>query len=394
VGNGDGPAEGSGAVMTQRIGRWASLNGASEVSDLKYGMDFRKPEYRREVFLRFYEFHLRYRSHPGGVYFLLPFLAEVHRWNLEQRLWFAYINGNTQNPITSYLIFREFGDVARLDETALRRWFERNYDLLAFDTDRRYFKKSFLECVANYRQLLAGRTQAEFFAAVAPGATEHARFRALWNYANKNYVYFGRLSVFSYTEYLRISGLSIDCDSLFLDDISGSKSHRNGLCKVLGRDDLDWHASNPGFDGTYDATMLAWLTSEGAQLLAEAKARVAGKDYERDAGYFTLESALCTYKSWHRPNRRYPNCYNDMLVERIRLAEKRWGKLPLFWEARRRYLPAALRLEDNPADCGLKPKKQNHYLTTGQPVMMASDWPCFANAFEREVKYAQRYGAK
>ena len=72
---------------------------------LEKGMDFRLPEYRREVFLRFYEFHLKYRSHPGGVYYLMPFLSDKEGWNLEERLWFAYINGNTQNPVTSYLIF-------------------------------------------------------------------------------------------------------------------------------------------------------------------------------------------------------------------------------------------------------------------------------------------------
>lgn len=376
-----------------KLGRWSQLNGKPEEWDLKYGMDFRQPRFRREVFLRFYTFHLKYRAHPGAVYYLLPFLAETHRWTTEERLWFAYINGNTQNPITSYIIWREFPDVRRLDEQALRRWFEHHYDRLAFDTDRRYFKKSFLECVANYRALLAGRAQAEFFGHVAPGRTERERFRNLWNYANKNYVYFGRLSVFSYIEYLRIMGLEVDCDSLFLDDISGSKSHRNGLCKVLGRDDLDWHASNPGFDG-YDAATIAWLTEEGATLLEEARERARGMDFARDVGYFTLESALCTYKSWHRPNRRYPNCYNDMLVDRIRLAEARWGAMPLFWEARRRYLPKTLRLEDNPADCGVKPAKQNHYLTTGEVVMMDTDWPCFNNAFNRAIKYGQRYGTK
>jgi hypothetical protein len=383
-----------GAAENGVIGRWSQLHGEPEEKDLRYGMDFREPRYRRETFLRFYEFHLKYRAHPGAVYYLLPFLAEAHGWSMEQRLWFAYINGNTQNPITSYLIFREFPDFERLDETRLRRWFEAAYGWLAFDTDRRYFKKSFLECVANYRKLVGDGEQGWFFDRVTAGAAgEQARFRRLWTYANKNYVYFGRLSVFSYLEYLRISGLAVECDGLFLDDISGSKSHRNGLCKVLGRDDLDWHASNPGFNGQYDPAMIAWLTEEGSRLLSEAKERVRGKDYERDAGYFTLESALCTYKSWHRPNRRYPNCYNDMLVDRIRTAEERWGELPLFWEARRRYLPKRLRLEDNPADCGLKPKKQNHYLTTGRPVMMSYDWPCFANEFDREIKYSS-YGSK
>src|SRR5208337_1209246 len=46
--------------------------------DLQYGMDFRKPEYRREVFHRFYEFHLKYATHPGCIYFVFPFLFKKH----------------------------------------------------------------------------------------------------------------------------------------------------------------------------------------------------------------------------------------------------------------------------------------------------------------------------
>ncbi len=53
-------------------GRYCHLEGLKEVKDLKGGMDFRHPQYRREVFLRFYEFHLKYRTHPGCVYFLFP----------------------------------------------------------------------------------------------------------------------------------------------------------------------------------------------------------------------------------------------------------------------------------------------------------------------------------
>mgnify|MGYP003667800658 CR=1 FL=1 len=60
---------------------------------LMAGMDFRWPEYREEVFLRFYEFHLKYRSHPGAVYYIMPYLAAQEGWGAEEKLWFAYLNG-------------------------------------------------------------------------------------------------------------------------------------------------------------------------------------------------------------------------------------------------------------------------------------------------------------
>lgn len=356
-----------------------------EVRDLRVGSDFREPRYRREVFLRFYEFHTRYASHPGCVYYLMPELAKRHGWGMEEKLWYAYINGNTQNPVTSLLVFRRFPRLGDAAGETLGDWWRENSARLPFDTDRRYHRKVFPEAARRYLLLTGGR-QEEYFRDLIGAGDEHAAFRALWARVTSKFPYFGRLSSFSYLEYLRIMGLPLDCDNLFLEDLSGSKSHRNGLAKVLGRDDLDWHKGNPsGFNGEYGQEMMGWLRSEAGALLAEAQQRFAG------ASYFTMESALCTYKSWHRPNRRYPNVYNDLLHDRIRRVQELWPDedLAVFWEARREALPRHLRLEDNPADAGAKPEKQNHYLTTGEVIMMDKDWPCFRNSYNDRVDAAQ-----
>jgi amino acid-DNA transferase-like protein len=362
-----------------------------ECRDLQYGMDFRKPEYRPEVFLRFYEFHCRYASHPGCIYFVLPFLFKKYGWDVEQRLWFAFINGNTQNPVTSKIIFDECPDFSSVDLARLDSWFNAQWAVLAFDTDRRHHKQEFIRAVTTYKGL-CGDSQAEYFATFMGGTDPYANFRSAWQEVRDKFHSFGRLSAFSYLEYLRVMRVGeIDCDQLFLDDMKGSKSHRNGLAIVLGRDDLDWHDSNPAFDGKYTPETLAWLKEEGARLLAEAKERMKGKPYFRDVSYFTLESALCTYKSWHRPNRRYPNVYADMFHDRIKKAESHWPARDFseFWDARREYLPQHLRLEDNCADAGVKPAKQNHYRETGQVIMMDRDWPCFKNDYNDEVNAQQ-----
>jgi hypothetical protein len=354
--------------------------------DLQFGMDFRKPEYRREVFLRFYDFHLKYRSHPGCVYFVMPFLFKKYAWNTEQRLWFAFINGNTQNPVTSKIIFDEFPDLAVLELPRLSSWFNAKWPVLAFDTDRRHHKKEFIKAVTGYKNL-CGCSQAEYFTTFMGGDDPYDNFRSAWKEVRAEFHSFGRLSSFSYLEYLRIMSVGqIDCDQLFLEDMNGSKSHRNGLAIVLGRDDLDWHDTNPVFNGVYSPEILSWLTAEGALLLAEAKQRAKDKPYFYDVSYFTLESALCTYKSWHRPNRRYPNVYADMFHDRIKKAESHWPGRDFseFWNARREFLPEHLRLEDNPGDVGVKPLKQNHYRETGHVVMMDREWPCFKNAYNDE----------
>jgi len=360
--------------MTAEIGRKC----LSEITDLPPGVDFRLPEYRREVFLRFYEFHLENRSHPGCVYYAMPWLIERFNLDAEQKLWLAFLNGNTQNIVTTWRIFERFPNVTAGCSLAARAWFDDNYTMLAWDTDRRYHKKSFIPAVVCYAQLVDG-DQSYFFQQLY-GNREEDTFRRVWDTVRSSFYGFGRLTTFSYLEYLRIVGLPILCDDLFLNDMSGSKSHRNGLAKVLGRDDLDWHAST-GFMGDYAPGQLAWLTDEAALLLAEAQARTTADP--RDVNYFTLESALCTYKSWHRPRRRYSNCYNDMFYDRIKKAESTWGPLPMFWNMREECVPEHLRLECNGNDPGLVPEKQDHYRLTGQPIMMSRRWPVFDNTFDR-----------
>ena len=352
---------------------------------LTVGTDFRLPEYRREVFLRFYQFHLKYRAHPGCVYYLMRYLPERLHWDTEQKLWFAFLNGNTQNPVTSFIIMHSFPRLDTTDIGALKLWFDKNWHRLMWDTDRRHHKSVFIKVVERYKQTLEGHaSQAEYFAAQTPGG-EDENFQHLWSVTRSDKFYsFGRLSAFSYLEYLRIMGVPINCNDLFLEDMSGSQSHRNGLCIVMGRDGWDWHKSNPDFGGRYPEGAIKWLGIAAEGLMLEAKDRAKGTAWEYDTNYFTLESAFCTYKSWHRPNRRYPNVYNDMLHDRIQAAESRWlGDIDLgiFWDARRACLPANLRLEDNPSDVGVKPRKQNHYLNTGQVIMMERDWPEFANDY-------------
>jgi hypothetical protein len=350
-------------------------------TELHPGLDFRRPQYRREVFLRFYEFHLRYRAHPGAVYYLMPYLREALEWNDEEALWFAFINGNTQNPVTSLLIHRRFPHPNAL--SGLGAWFNDNYARLPFDTDRRHHKPGFPRAIGGYVQACGGRSQRSYWETAA-----EAGFPGIWAAANEIPT-FGRLSSFSYAEYLKIMGVPFECDHLFLEDVPGSRSHRNGLCKVLGRDDLDWHSSNPGFDGNYAGTF-EWLEQEGAALLLDTMRRTVDDETipHGDVSYFTLESALCTYKSWHRKNRRYPNVYNDMLHDRIHAVERLWPDedLSVFWQARAEALPVHLRLEDMPCDPGCVPLKQNWYRETGEVIMMHRDWPEFRNGLNRDIE--------
>ena len=361
---------------------YCEIHDIKPVTNLQRGFDFRLPQYREEVFLRFYEFHLEYASHPGCVYYLMPYLFRELNMDIEQRLWFCYLNGVTQNLCTSYIIFKNF---PHYDEpnliTKLEKWHAEHWRKLGYDTDRRYQKGHLVKMVKNYKEVV-GSTQSEYFWSYTT-LSGGENFMSLWREVMDKFFMFGRLSTFSYLEYLRLAGLHIDCPDLFLGDIQGSQSHRNGLCKVLGRDDWDMHKSNPNnHSKIHTPELIEYLKDYAHKLLENARARFRSRVYIEDVNYFTLESTLCTYKSWFRKNRRSPNVYNDMFVDRIRHAEKMWGKeFDMFWSYRKQRLPVELRLEDNNWDVGLKPLKQNWFRGTGQVVMMDSYYTCFKNDY-------------
>jgi hypothetical protein len=131
--------------MSNLIGRYSDIHiGVPEVSDLQAGMDFRRPEYRREVFLRFYEFHSKYQSHPGAVYYAFPYIFEFYAFTTEQKYWFCYLNGLCQNVLTTWELFSFMPKLPyeAKDREKLYGHFRDNYTKFGWDTDRRYVKNS------------------------------------------------------------------------------------------------------------------------------------------------------------------------------------------------------------------------------------------------------------
>jgi len=334
--------------------------------------DWRLPEHRCEAFLRFYSFHLKYRTHPGCVYFLLPELVSYIGDGPGARAWTVWLNGNTQNPVTTQLLLEASNGDPEQWEAAVRFWNDHFTDL-EWDTDRRHQKGKFGEATQKWAQRL-----------VLGDPADEWEFNGLlgwentWRYANLQ-PYMGRLSAWSMTEYAKILIPGVpDAATLMLRDWSGSNSHRNGLALIAGNDSVYWGPRDTPED------LVPQLEALGESLRQEARDRNPGNP---DVGYLTLESALCTYKSWHKPNRRYPNVYADMHYNRVKRAEGKFGtRFGVQWDARARHLPDYLLLEKSPGDPGLTARKQNHYLETGEPIMMHREWPDMANSFNDEIE--------
>ncbi len=280
-------------------------------------LDYRTVENRYKYFDKLYELNLTHGIMPGLVYLYMPALADINNWDNEEKLWFAFLNGLTQNPITSLRLMKQLGQVppAGAMLTRFTDWFNTEWETLQFDTDRRYQKKDTVQAIRTYAQLVADHGSQE---KMLTGKT----YQELWNLVRNNYHSFGRLSSFSYLEYVHLNGFGADCDDLLFEDKSGSKSHRNGMLFLLGQDHLIWDKrANNGFNGDYQdfKTLCAGLNEDSYDFLNGF--REANPDVP-NANRFTLESNLCTFKN-HFFGRRYPGVYADMAWERIEWAEAR-----------------------------------------------------------------------
>lgn len=347
------------------------IHPASLDLDTDPGIDYRLPQHRPKMFLLSWEFSLMHGTFPGCVYHWLPWIADACGLDDDRRAWLAWLNGNTQNAVTSLMLLDASGGSATGWQGAVDFWNRRFADL-EWDTDRRHQKGKFGEATAAFIDRVGTAHPAEEWLAAAAGG-----WPAMWAWAT-SLPYMGRLSSWSMIEFSRILlGPRIpDADTLMLGDASGSNSHRNGLAVVSGCDAAYWTWADTR-DRVPDLDRL------GEQLLAQMQ---AARPQDPAVARLTLESALCTYKSWHKPNRRYPNVYADMAYNRLRRAEARFGhRFSLLWEGRRRALPRWARLEDNPLDPGLSPVKQNHYRETGQPVMLGHVWPELWSDFDTAV---------
>jgi hypothetical protein len=309
--------------------------------ELELQTDYRRPEHRRTYFEALYRLNLQHGVMPGLVYLYMPELARRYDWDAEQRLWFAFLNGMTQNPITSLRLFSRLPQVpppgAAL--TGFSEWFNAEWGTLQFDTDRRYQKKDTVDAIKGYAVLVEEHGSQQKMLTGKP-------YAELWRLVRDGYVSFGRLSAFSYLEYVHLNGFGTDCDDLLFEDKSGSKSHRNGMLFLLGQDSLVWDRRQPGsHDGNYPEfkKMCGWLNAQAEGYLKDFYTRY----YPHHAvSKFTLESNLCTFKN-HFFGRRYPGVYADMAWERVLWADERGQSAytEVFKDIRSQALPDWLRVE-------------------------------------------------
>jgi len=194
-------------------------------------MDYRLKENRKEAFLYWCYWSIQYKDCDPALW-LLNYLFDRYEHNIEQKYWIAWIYGTTYHLPTAWIIWNEFPDFELVDLDRLKDWNNKNYKRLRYQTDTKYNKGFLPQQFESYRNFINNKTQREVFNSFK------SNYTLLNNTIIKHLYKFGRYSTWFYMQTLKdCVGLNVIPNDLKLLDKSGSKSHRNGLCFALGKDE-------------------------------------------------------------------------------------------------------------------------------------------------------------
>ncbi len=317
-------------------------------------MDYRLAENRKEAFIRWYAWSLKYDDCDPAVW-MTNYLHKRYEHNDEQRLWFAWLYGNTYYAPTSWILLNEFPDFELATVDRITQWNTANYKRLRYQTDTKWNKGHLPSMFESYQKFIGNKTQRETMESYY-GDNEEANFTALWASIKSGLHKFGRYSTWFYLQHLKhTAGIRITPTSLMLDDYDGSRSHRNGLLYALAQEhDLDRKLSRADY---------ARLESQAREIIEETRNRFPELAHVVD--YFTMETCLCSFKKIFREHHgRYLGYYLDRQAEEIIQVEKDgWYGIDwdVLWQARNETID--LRLDDKR---GIDKERFSSFLRTGK----------------------------
>ena len=290
-------------------------------------MDYRLAENRREAFIRWYAWSLKYDDCDPAVW-MTNYLHKRYEHNDEQRLWFAWLYGNTYYGPTSWILLNEFPDFELATVDRMTQWNTTNYKRLRYQTDTKWNKGHLPAMFESYQTFIGERSQRERLESYYQGDSKK-NFDSLWNALKGSLHKFGRYSTWFYLQHLKhTAGVDVEPTSLMLDDYDGSRSHRNGLLLAAGQDD--------DIDRRLTGSEYANLESFGKDIIAEMVQRFPELAGQID--YFTMETCLCSFKKIFREHHgRYLGYYLDRQAEEIQMAEgDGWYGIDwnVLWQAR------------------------------------------------------------
>ena len=307
-------------------------------------MDYRLKENRFKAFLRWYAWSLKYKDCDPPIW-MLNYLFDRFEHNIEQKLWIAWIYGTTYHLPTAWIIWNEFPDFELVDSKRLKDWNDKNYHRLRYQTDTKYNKGYLPQQFESYKEWIGKNNQRSKF-------RQFNSFDNLWHSIKNNLYKFGRYSTWFYMQTLHeCCGLNFVPDNLKLDDYGGSKSHRNGLCYAVGKD--EW------INAKLNQSQIEFLETKAKQI-----SNIMSTRYRLKNNPYKLETALCSFKKIFRVKQgRYLGYYLDRQAMEISMVEKDgWNGIDwyVFWQGRNELLHTTLS-----SNIVIKPQMYSQFLNTG-----------------------------
>lgn len=274
-------------------------------------MDYRLKENRREAFIRWYAWSLKFNDCDPAVW-CTNYLNNRYEHNDEERIWLAWLYGNTYQLPTAWVLKNEFPDFELATVDRITQWNTVNYKRLRYQTDTKWNKGHLPSMFESYQKFIGDCTQRERLEQYYEGDSIK-NFDSLWGVLKNNLHKFGRYSTWFYLQHLKhTANIDINPSSLMLEDYDGSRSHRNGLLLAAGKDD--------DYDRKLTGSEYRDLESYGDSIRIEMIDRFP--ELKNQIDFFTMETCLCSFKKIFRVKHgRYLGYYLDRQAEEIKSAE-------------------------------------------------------------------------
>lgn len=284
--------------------------------------------------------------------------------NMESKLWLAFLWGCCYNLIGPWVILDEFptppkGEVGM---ELFSDWYNENFQRFRVDTDCRYRKANMIACIQSYVDWLGDETAESKITKILNEDNAYEKLQEISN----SWAFFGRLSCWNYLEAVALvtEDKMFDCPDFLLSDVSGSESNRNGLCFVIGREELvTKHGIKKKSNEKITSEELSFLCFEGERVFQELKKEFQWTNCKR----FNVETIFCWLKKRFRNySSRYLGWDDERTVDEINYILENWSEVDItkILLARDHFLPEFMSSKMNSVD----KKKMSVFYDTGTPV--------------------------
>jgi len=290
--------------------------------DVSNDVDWRLPEYRVELFNRYFKW--RVSSHDLDHTHYMNYMCD--EYDYERRAWFAFAFGMTYRTPQAYAYTETFPYLHEYSLGIIEKWHAENWKRTTYGTDARYNKGHFHAQVKSLKAWLGNKSFRQKIESIVVYDTQRENFWALYKEVNTLFK-FGRMTGWITMQALYdLLKLPIDPEDIMLDGYSPNNDSSlssiwNGLCALENTPEK--------MVGKYGCHTVTKSDTEYAKVVLLEHANEA----ERFSGFkvdsFRLESIYCQYKRLfnEKESKEYPGHASGDATSRYVYYSEHWKEI-------------------------------------------------------------------